>query len=140
MLGKFNLLTEEQIKEEYLNDYKLFKEINDNDKDYIKDAPIRKWKFGMQFIKKNRDTVTKTWNAIRQLDFAELTELFEWCSDIKEPQNPNGGGPTRVCRYARIIRYEMTPKQREVAYKIMNERYDKYSKAYCNNLDENVRD
>lgn len=119
-----NLLTEEQLTELYEKDVeKQEKDNREHDYDYPDQMNryLRKW------YKKIYDA-KEYWDSLYQLDENGLYEVIHWLSVKDEPKNPHNNGINKIKRISRAIKYAMTSKQREVSYKIIEERYNKFGK------------
>jgi hypothetical protein len=77
---------------------------------------IRKWQYKIRDAK-------PYWNKIYTLSDEKLLMVINWLSTSEEPYNT--GRPATHVRLARAIKYEMTSKQREIAYKIIEAEYIK---------------
>lgn len=117
---KLNLLTEEQIDKLHKEDIKREeKENRENDYDYPNQMNryTRKWYRCMSSAK-------GVWDKLYEINEKDLYEIIYWLSVPDEPSNPNDNGLNKAKRLARDIKYAMSSKQREVAYRIITERYN----------------
>jgi len=118
------LLSEEELRQLEQADIKKQKLDNaENDYDYPNqmDRYTRKWQYKIRDAK-------PYWNKIYTLSNEKLLMVVNWLSTSEEPCNPGRygcGRPATHVRLARAIKYEMTPKQREIAYKIIEAEYIK---------------
>lgn len=116
---KLNLLTNEQLKALHQRDIELESKAEETNDSWV---PItsytRKWYSCMINAKTD-------WDKIYKLTNEQFYEVIHWLSVEDEPLNDKGfGRPGYAKELARNIKYAMSDKQRDVAYKIIRQRFD----------------
>lgn len=113
----------EQLKQVDINKQALDNATNDYDYSNQMNRYVRKWQYKIRDAK-------PYWNKISTLSDEKLLMVINWLSTSEEPYNP--GRPATHVRLARAIKYEMTTKQREIAYKIIEVEYLKRKNGTVN--------
>ncbi len=118
------LLTEDELESLHYQDIqKQRKENIEDDTDFNMNRYTRKWKSKVSDAK-------KYWDQLKQIDNKQLLEVINWLSISDEPCHGGSNKPTKIERLARVVKYEMSPKQRAIAYSIITDEYNKRGIKY----------
>ena len=115
---KLALLTESQLSELRDKDFE-----DDEMEDSISNSWVPVTRRQRKWSKSIRDA-KPCWELLYKITDRQLYEVIHWLSVKDEPMADGRGRPGKIKELSRCIKYAMTPKQREVAYRIVEKRFN----------------